>query len=463
MTDQRYDLVVIGSGPAGQKAAINAAKLGKRVVVIERDGMVGGVSVHSGTIPSKTVRDAVLYLTGFNERAFYGQEYRLREQISRDEIANRVRTIVNRETRLVRSQFSRNRVVELDGTGRFLDPHTVEITSASGTTTVVQGEYILIACGTRPAESRSIPIDGKRIVDTDRLPALSDLPHAIIVIGGGIIGLEYASMFAALEIRVTVIEQRPQLLEFVDREILEALLYHLRELEVVFRLGEKVVAVEIDEKRNQVTARLESGKSVHSDALLYAVGRQGNTDSLNLAAAGLEADARGRLKVNEFYQTAVPHISAAGDVIGFPALAATSMEQGRLAAAHMFGVPFRHQDLLLPYGIYTIPEIGMIGQTEEQLTAASIPYETGISRYEELAKAEMLGDSSGMLKLLFHPETLKLLGIHAIGQRATEIIHIGQAVLAFGGTVEYFRDAVFNYPTLAEAYKVAALNGLNKL
>src|SRR5580704_9629896 len=368
MTAQDYDLVVIGSGPAGQKAAINAAKQGKRVAVIERAGMIGGASVHTGTIPSKTVRDAVLYLTGFNERAFYGQDYRLREHISKDEIASRVRTIVTRETHLVQSQFSRNHIVMLDGTGRFLDPHTVEITSASGTTTVVQGTYILIASGTRPAQSPSIPIDGKRIVDTDRLPELSDLPREIIVIGGGIIGLEYASMFAALEIRVTLIEQRPQILEFVDREIVEALLYHLREIEVVFRLGEKVLGVEIDANRNRVTARLESGKTLHSDALLYAVGRQGNTDSLNLAAAGLEADTRGRLKVNEFFQTAVPHVYAAGDVIGFPALAATSMEQGRLATAHMFGSPFIHQADLSPYGVYTIPEIGMIGQTEEQLT-----------------------------------------------------------------------------------------------
>jgi NAD(P) transhydrogenase len=262
---------------------------------------------------------------------------------------------------------------------------------------------------------------------------------------------------------VTVVEQHPQILEFVDREIVEALSYHLRELEVVFRIGEKVIGVTIDESRNRVTASLESGKSVHGEALLYAVGRQGNTDCLNITAAGLEADARGRLKVNESFQTAIAHIYAAGDVIGFPALAATSMEQGRLAAAHMFGAPLAQTTFVVPYGIYTIPEIATIGRTEEQLTAAAIPYEAGVARYEELAKAEMLGDKTGMLKLLFHPETRKLLGIHAIGQRATEIIHIGQAVLAFDGTVEYFRDAVFNYPTLAEAYKVAALNGLNKL
>jgi NAD(P) transhydrogenase len=463
MIDRNYDLVVIGSGPAGQKAAINGAKLGKRVAVIERAGMVGGVSVHSGTVPSKTLRDAILYLTGFNERAFYGQDYRLRDGINRDEIASRVRMIVTRETHLVRSQFNRNGIAELDGTGRFLDPHTLEISSPGGRTTTVRGNYVMIACGARPAQSPSIPVDGKHIVDTDRLPELSGLPREIIIIGGGVIGLEYASMFAALEIRVTLIEQHPQILEFVDREIVEALSYHLRELEVVFRLGEKVVAVEIDENRNRVVARLESGKTVHGDALLYSVGRQGNTDTLNLAAAGLNADTRGRLKVNEFFQTAVPHIYAAGDVIGFPALAATSMEQGRLATAHMFGAPFNREASLLPFGIYTIPEIAMVGQTEEELTAATIPYETGVARYEELAKAEMLGDRTGMFKLLFHPETRKLLGIHAIGQRATEIIHIGQAVLAFGGTIEYFRDAVFNYPTLAEAYKVASLNGLNKL
>ncbi len=461
--DQDYDLVVIGSGPAGQKAAINASKLGKRVAVIERAGMVGGVSVHSGTIPSKTLRDAILYLTGFNERSFYGQDYRLRERISSEEIASRVRMIVTRETNLVRSQFNRNRVAELDGTARFLEPHTLEIASSGGRTTIVRGDYVLIACGTRPAQSPSIPIDGKHIVDTDRLPELSDLPHEIIIIGGGIIGLEYASMFAALDVRVTLIEQHPQILDFVDREIVDALSYHLRELEVVIRLGEKVVAVEIDESRNRVTARLESGKTVRGDALLYSVGRQGNTDVLNLPAAGLEADGRGRLKVNDFFQTAVSHIYAAGDVIGFPALASTSMEQGRLATTHMFGAPIRHHVYLLPYGIFTIPEIAMIGQTEERLTVAMVPYETGVSRYEELAKAEMLGDRTGMLKLLFHRETLELLGVHAIGQRATEIIHIGQAVLAFGGTIEYFRDAVFNYPTLAEAYKVAALNGLNKL
>ncbi|HEY6852340.1 MAG TPA: Si-specific NAD(P)(+) transhydrogenase [Terracidiphilus sp.] len=462
MTNQHYDLIVIGSGPAGQKGAINAAKLGKRVAVVERDGMMGGVSVHSGTIPSKTLREAVLYLTGFSERTFYGRDYRLRNRISMEELASRVQMIVRRETQLVRSQFNRNRIAELDGTARFLDANTLEITNGRERTTI-RGDHVLIACGTRPARNPLIPFDGKRIVDTDQISVLSDLPREIIIVGGGIIGLEYASMFAALDIRVTVVEQHPQILDFVDREIVEALSYRLRDLEVVFRLGEKVVAVEIEAGRNRVVAKLESGKAVHGDALLYSVGRQGNTDNLNLSAAGLEADERGRLKVNEFFQTVSPHIYAAGDVIGLPALASTSMEQGRLAAAHMFGAPFVHEASLLPYGIYTIPEIATVGQTEEQLTAAKIPYETGLARYEELAKAQMLGDETGLLKLLFHSKTFMLLGVHAIGQRATEIIHIGQTVIAFGGTMQYLRDTVFNYPTLAEAYKVAALNGLNKV
>ncbi len=268
---------------------------------------------------------------------------------------------------------------------------------------------------------------------------------------------------AALGVEVTVIDQRPVILEFVDREIVEALSYHLRQLGITFRLGEKVTHVAIDPIRDRVVADLESGKRIQADALMYAVGRQANGDQLHLEAAGLAADSRGRLSVNQSFQTEVPHIYAAGDVIGFPALASTSMEQGRLAACHMFGIPFEHLPELFPYGIYTIPEISMVGQTEEALTANRVPYETGIAKYSELAKSLMLGDETGMLKLLFDRQTRKLLGVHALGQRATEIIHIGQAVLFYGGSVEYFRDMVFNYPTLAEAYKVAALDGLNKL
>jgi len=451
-----YDLVVIGSGPAGQKGAIAAAKVRKRVAVIDRTAMMGGVSVHTGTIPSKTVREAIFQLTGFAVKALYGNGSQSRVDISIQDVSSRVNAIVARETEVIRAQLKRNGIAVHQGSAHFLDPHTVEV-QGDGEGIRVKAEKILVACGTRPAHSPEIPFDNHRIVDTDHLSGLGGLPKEIIVVGAGVVGLEFASFMAAL------IDQRPALLEFVDRQIVEALSYHLRHLGVTFRLGEKVAQAGIDARRDFVFAELESGKRVHGDALIYAVGRQANGDQLHLEAAGLAADSRGRLKVNEFFQTEIPHLYAAGDVIRFPALASTSMEQGRLAACHMFGIPFEHMPGLFPYGIYTIPEISMVGQTEETLTANRVPYEVGIAKYSELAKSMMLGDDAGMLKLLFHPETRKLLGVHALGQRATEIIHIGQAVLFYGGSVEYFRDMVFNYPTLAEAYKVAALDGLNKL
>jgi NAD(P) transhydrogenase len=462
MSQSEYDLVVIGSGPAGQKAAIAAAKARKRVAIIDRAVMIGGVSVHTGTIPSKTIREAIFQLTGFAVKALYGSESRSRVDISVQDVASRVKAIVERETEVIRAQLKHNGIAILQGSARFLDSHAVEV-QGDGEGIRVDGAKILIACGTRPAHSPEIPFDNHRIVDTDHLADLGGLPKEIIVVGAGVVGLEYASFMAALGADVTVIDQRPVVLEFVDRQIVEALSYHLRQLGVTFRLAEKVTHVGIDPVRDYVFAELESGKKVRGDALVYAVGRQANGDQLRLEAAGLAADSRGRLKVNQLFQTDVPHIYAAGDVIGFPALASTSMEQGRLAACHMFGIPFEHMPELFPYGIYTIPEISMVGQTEETLTANKVPYEVGIAKYPELAKSMMLGDETGMLKLLFDPETRKLLGVHALGQRATEIIHIGQAVLFYGGSVEYFRDMVFNYPTLAEAYKVAALDGLNKL
>ncbi len=462
VTAAEYDLVVIGSGPAGQKGAIAAAKARKRVAVIDRTDMMGGVSVHTGTIPSKTLREAIFQLTGLTVKALYGNGYRSRGDISVQDLSSRVHAIIGRETEVVRAQLKRNGVAIYQGDALFLDPHTVGI-QGEGEGLRVKAEKILVACGTRPAHSPGIPFDNHRIIDTDHLADLVGLPKEIIVVGAGVVGLEYASFMAALGADVTLIDQRPIVLEFVDREIVEALFFHLRRLGVTFRLGEKVSQVGIDAKRDFVFAELESGKRVRGDALIYAVGRQANGDMLHLEAAGLAADSRGRLKVNEFFQTEVPHVYAAGDVIGFPALASTSMEQGRLAASHMFQIPFEHMPELFPYGIYTIPEISMVGQTEETLTSNRVPYEVGIAKYSELAKSMMLGDEAGMLKILFDRETRKLLGVHALGQRATEIIHIGQAVLFYGGSVEYFRDMVFNYPTLAEAYKVAALDGLNKL
>jgi NAD(P) transhydrogenase len=462
VNSREYDLVVIGSGPAGQKAAIAAAKAHKRVAVIDRVGMIGGVSVHAGTIPSKTVREAIFQLSGLAVNSLSGSGPQSRVDISLENVSFRVKAIVARETEVVRAQLERNNIAIYQGNALFLDPHTLEV-HGDEEGTRVRGNKILIACGTRPAHSPDIPFDNHRIVDTDHLGDLGVVPKEVIVVGAGVVGLEYASFMAALGADVTLIDQRPVILEVVDRQIVEALSYHLRQLGVTFRLAERVTRVGIDPARDRVFAELESGKKVHCDALVYAVGRQANGDQLYLEGAGLTADSRGKIKVNEFLRTDIPHIYAAGDVIGFPALASTSMEQGRLAACHMFGIPFRSMPDLFPYGIYTIPEISMVGEAEETLTANRIPYEVGVAKYSELAKSMMLGDETGMLKLLLDPLTHKLLGVHAIGQRATEIIHIGQAVLFYGGSVDYFHDMVFNYPTLAEAYKVAAFNGLNKL
>jgi len=462
MDSNEYDLVVIGSGPAGQKGAICAAKLHKKVAIVERTKTIGGVCVHTGTIPSKTLREAVLYLSGFRQRAFYGRGYALKDRITMTDLVFRAEAVMAREIDVIKAQLRRNFVDVVEGDARFLDPHTVEVVN-SDDSHLLRGKHVLIACGTRPAHSDDIPIDGKRIFDSDQVPCLEEIPRDLIIVGAGIIGLEYASMFAALGTKVTLLDQRPVLLDFVDREIIENLCFQLRQIGTVLRLGEKVVSVGFEQERDRVFARLESGKNVHGQALLYTIGRQANSDRLNLEATGLAADGRGKLPVNENFQTAVSHIYAAGDVIGFPALASTSMEQGRLASCHMFGKPGKMPPALIPYGIYTIPEISMVGHTEEQLTQDKVPYETGVARYVELAKGQMLGDEQGLLKLVFDPDSLKLLGVHVIGDRAAEIVHIGQVVLTMGGSIEYFRDTVFNYPTLAEAYKVAALDGLNKL
>ena len=462
MQTHEYDLVVIGSGPAGQKGAICAAKLRKRVAIIDRERFIGGVCVHTGTIPSKMLREAILYLSGFRQRTIYGRGYVVKDRIAMSDLVFRAQAVMSREVDVIKAQLRRNYVTTFVGDARFKDSRTIEIHNEDGEQ-LVHGEYILIACGTRPAHSDDIPIDGKRIFDSDQVNSLEEVPRELIVVGAGIIGLEYASMFATLGVKVTLLDLRPTLVDFVDREIIESLCFQLRQLGTVFRLGEKVVQVGFDQDRDRVFAKLESGKVVRGQALLYTIGRQANSDQLNIEAAGLTADGRGKLAVNENFHTSVPHIYAAGDVIGFPALASTSMEQGRLAGCHMFGKPSKMMSHLIPYGIYSIPEISMVGSTEEELTRNKAPYEIGLARYTELAKGQMLGDENGLLKILFDPNTLKLLGVHIIGDRAAEIIHIGQAVLTMGATIEYFRDTVFNYPTLAEAYKVAALDGLNKI
>jgi NAD(P) transhydrogenase len=455
-----YDLLVIGSGPGGQKAAIAAAKLGRRAAVIERTDMVGGVCINTGTIPSKTLREAILYLTGLTQRELYGQSYRVKQDITVQDLSARTRHVVGREIDVIMHQLARNHVTMLTGTGHFVDPHTVGIRGGP-VERQVSAENIVIATGTRPARPESVDFDDRTIVDSDGILSLERIPSSMVVVGAGVIGLEYASMFAALGTKVTVVEQRAGMLEFCDAEIVESLRYHLRDLAVTFRFGESVAAVE-RHARGTITV-LESGKRIPSDTVLYSAGRHGMTDDLGLANAGLETDARGRIHVGPDFRTKVPHIFAVGDVIGFPALAATSMEQGRLAAYAAFGEPANSLGDLLPIGIYTIPEISYVGKSEAELTDASIPYEVGISRYRELARGQILGDSYGMLKLLVSLEDRCPLGVHVFGTNATEIVHIGQTVMGNGGTVDYLVDAVFNYPTLAEAYKVAALDAVNKM
>jgi NAD(P) transhydrogenase len=457
-----YDLLVIGSGPGGQKAAIAAAKLGKRVAVAERRTMMGGVCVNTGTIPSKTLREAVLYLTGFAQRDVYGASYRVKSEITIADLLARSQHVVAREVEVIRAQLLRNHVDILGGTARFEDAHTVVVEGEHrGDHQTVTAEHIVIATGTRPARPSTVEFDDDHVIDSDAVLRLQRVPGSLVVVGAGVIGIEYASMFAALGTRVTVVEKRPAMLEFCDPEVVESLKFHLRDQAVTFRFGEEVAKVEIT-PRGTVTS-LASGKRVAADMVMYSAGRQGVTDELDLKKAGLAADKRGRIDVDGEYRTSVPHIFAVGDVIGFPALAATSMDQGRLAACHAFGEPVRELRELQPIGIYTVPEISFCGLTEAELTRDAVPYEVGMSRYRELARGAIVGDSYGMLKLLVHSEDRTLLGVHVFGTNATEVVHIGQAIMGCGGTVDYLVDTVLNYPTLSEAYKVAALDVTNKL
>ena len=456
-----YDLVVIGSGPGGQKAAIAAAKLDRRVAVVERPEMLGGVCVNTGTIPSKTLREAILYLTGVDQREIYGQSYRVKDDITVADLTARTRHVVSRENDVVRSQLARNRVTILQGMGYFVGPHSIEVDDLGGRTRKVTADKVVIATGTRPARPSSVAFDDKTIIDSDGIINLEKVPRSMVVVGAGVIGMEYASMFAALGTKVTVVEKRMRMLEFCDEEVVEALKYHLRDLAVTFRFGESVSSVE--SHPDGAITMLGSGKKIPADTVLYSAGRQGMTDGLNLPAAGLSADERGRITVDEFFRTKVDHVYAVGDVIGFPALAATSMEQGRLAANHAFGETVSTNEIPQPIGIYSIPEISFVGKTEAELTDACVPFEVGVSRYRELARGQIVGDSYGVLKLLVSPTDGKLLGVHVFGTQATELIHIGQAVMGCDGTIDYLVDAVFNYPTLSEAYKVAALDAMNKM
>jgi NAD(P) transhydrogenase len=459
--DFDYDLIVIGSGPAGQKAAVQGAKLRKRVAMIERRHMVGGVCVNTGTIPSKTLREAVVYLTGMSLREVYGASYRVKSDITIADLDQRTNQVIAREVDVIRDQLLRNHVELVFGTARFVDANTLGLQLDTGDERHISAERIVVAVGTKPTRPAGVEFDDVTVIDSDGLLGMKRIPASLVVVGAGVIGIEYASMLAALGTKVTVVEKHSGMLEFCDDEIIEGLQHQLRERGLVFRFGETVTGVELHDGAS--VTHLQSGKRIAADAVFYSAGRQGATDALCLDSAGLEADARGRIPVDAHYRTAVPHIYAVGDVVGFPSLAATSMEQGRLAARHAFGEHSNEMSTLLPIGIYTIPEISFVGRTEEELTAEGIPYEIGISRYRELARGQILGDMHGKLKLLVSADDRRLLGVHALGTGATELIHIGQAVMAFDGTIDYLVEAVFNYPTLAEGYKVAALDASNKI
>jgi NAD(P) transhydrogenase len=457
-----FDVLVLGSGPAGEKAAIQAAKARRRVAVVEQSRRLGGNCLHTGTIPSKTLRETILQLIASRERAAARFQAALSKNLTLAAMMHDKETVIRGQEDVVEGHFVNNDVTVFRGTASFLDPHVVEVREEDGSRRELRGGLIVVATGSRPARPAHVPFDEANVYDSDSILGVTAIPRSLTIVGGGVIGCEYACMFVALGAKVTVVDARPRVLDFVDREIAELLVARMRDRGVVMRLGEEVAGIAV-EAPGRVVATTASGKQVVSERLLYAVGREGNTGGLALERAGLAANRRGLLEVDRRFRTAVPHISAAGDVIGFPSLAATSQHQGRLAVAHALDLAPKDACVDLPYGVYTIPEISMIGATEEQLTADSVPYEMGHAFYREVARGAIIGERSGMLKLLFERGTHRLRGVHIIGGQAAELIHIGQAVLSFGGTVDYFVETVFNYPTLSEAYRIAALNGLNRL
>ena len=461
--DFDYDLIVIGCGPAGQRAAIQAAKVRKKVAIIDRREVVGGVCVNTGTIPSKSFKEAVLFLSGFRQRSIYGAGYRVKADVKMSDLTFRCNWIIEAEVETIKHQLQRNHVEVLHGHASFLDPHTVEIQSAaSGVRMTKSASHFILAVGAHPFRPPNVKFNGTSIFDSDDILLMKELPRELTIVGGGVIGTEYGSMFAALGVSVTIVDQRKRLLGFADGEIIECLQYQLRSMGVQLRLGEEVESC-AERSDGQVVTVLKSGKVIVSDSVLFSAGRESATNDLGIEHVGVTLGERGKILVNEHYQTSVPNLYAAGDVIGFPALAATAAWQGRLATCHVFDIKDQIMEIPLPFGIYAIPEISFIGRNEEELTAAGVPYESGIARYREIARGRIMGDENGMLKLLFHRESGELLGVHIIGEFAAELIHIGQAVMALHGGLAYLRDAVFNYPTLAECYKVAALDGYNKM
>ncbi|MCB1481931.1 MAG: Si-specific NAD(P)(+) transhydrogenase [Rhodobiaceae bacterium] len=458
----KVDMLVIGSGPAGRRAAVQSAKLGKSVLVVDRGRRLGGVSVHTGTIPSKTLRETVLNLSGWRERGFYGQSYRVKQDISAVDLMQRLHKTLDHEVEILQHQFMRNMVRSAFAEARFVNANEVELTTDGGEVSHVGFDKALIAVGTQPFRPDHIPFDKTRVFDSDEILELERLPRTLTVIGGGVIGVEYATIFSALDVPVTLIESRDSILDFVDRELVEDFIHQMRDRGMTVRLGTGVK--EVVTTANGVDVLLADGRKVRSDILLYAAGRSGNVGSLNLEAIGIEPDKRGRIGVDDkTLQTSVPNIYAAGDVIGFPSLASTSMEQGRVAACHAFGEPLPPAPATFPYGIYAVPEISTVGQSEQEVREAGIAYECGIARFRETSRGHIMGVNTGFLKLIFALDTRRLLGAHIVGEGATELIHIGQAVINLGGTVDFFVENTFNYPTLAEAYKIAGLDAWNRM
>ena len=466
---QEYDVVVIGTGPGGEGAAMQAVKHGRSVAVIERETSVGGSCTHRGTIPSKALRFAIFQMTEVNNNVLF-REHGITANFMLPELRRRARSVIEAQVKMRTAFYDRNDIPIVRGQAKFLDPHTIEACQEDGSRTTLKGKYFVISTGSRPYRPAGIDFNHPRVFDSDTILDVDFHLKSITIFGAGVIGCEYASMFRNLEIKVNLVDTRDRLLDFLDEEIVDALSYHLRERGVIIRHREKFDHIEPCD--DGVVLHLKSGKQLKTDVLLWAAGRTGNSDNLGLEVAGVIPDDRGNIPVNANLQTCVPHIYAAGDVIGPPALASAAYNQGRFAASHLLSESGSEElcgpapSLDIPAGIYTSPEISSLGKTERELTDALVPYEVGHAHFKSIARAQITGQTVGMLKILFHRETLEVLGIHCFGANASEIIHIGQAIMAQpkpNNTLMYFINSTFNYPTMAEAYRVAALNGYNRL
>ncbi len=460
MNTSRCDLIVIGSGPGGRRAAIQAAKLGKQVVVVEGSEHIGGAAAHTGTTPSKTLRATVLNLSGLREREFYGRGYRAKKEITAQDLLRRLQFTITHEVDVLEDQFARNQVQVAHGFAHFVDEHTIEVSSEHEEPARYQSDRIIIATGTKPYRPDNVAFDGKRIIDSDDIPHMESLPRSLTIVGGGVVGVEYATIFGALDMRVSLVDRHRDIITFVDREIVQYFCHQMRDMGIYLQFGSNVQSVAIE--NGQCMTRLSNGCGIRSEVVLYVAGRVGNTERLQLENCGLDADERGKISVNEHYQTSVPHIYAVGDVIGFPSLASTSLEQGRIAACHALSSNPNLKIRYFPYGIYSVPQISMVGMTEEEVQERNIPYECGNALFRETSRGQIMGNH-GFLKAIFSLKTRRLLGVHIVGEGATELIHIGQAVINYKGKIDYFVENVFNYPTLAEAYKVAALDAWNRM